>query len=176
MRWVSSDQARTRYKFLLEQYEVSTTNIPKSTQQMIYYPTNKIRVPVNKQNVLKSGVVKPEDVDLIVDYIDIDLPTSGLYKNRLMMLDILHNNVGRSQGDRDTAAMDADVWDELMAMNLKGMFMTCKHVLPIMQEQGSGVILNISSISSICDGQTVTSKPSHGAVNTLTHQPILFHS
>ena len=92
MRWVSSDQPRTQYKFLLEQYDVSTTNIPKSTQQMIYYPTNQIRVPVNKQNVLKSGVVKPEDADLIVDYIDIDLPTSGLYKNRLMMLDILHNN------------------------------------------------------------------------------------
>ena len=92
MRWVSSDQPRTQYKFLLEQYDVSTTNIPKSTQQMIYYPTNKIRVPVNKENVLKSGVVKPEDAELIVDYIDIDLPTSGLYKNRLMMLDILHNN------------------------------------------------------------------------------------
>jgi hypothetical protein len=92
MRWVSSDQPRTQYKFLLEQYEVSTTNIPKSTQQMIYYPTNQIRVTVNKENVLKSGVVKPEDAELIVDYIDIDLPTSGLYKNRLMMLDILHNN------------------------------------------------------------------------------------
>jgi hypothetical protein len=92
MRWVSSDQPRTQYKFLLEQYEVSTTNIPKSTQQMIYYPTNQIRVPVNKENVLKSGVVKPEDAELIVDYIEIDLPTSGLYKNRLMMLDILHNN------------------------------------------------------------------------------------
>ena len=92
MRWVSSDQPRTQYKFLLEQYEVSTNNIPKSTQQMIYYPTNKIRVPVNKENVLKSGVVKSEDAELIVDYIDIDLPTSGLYKNRLMMLDILHNN------------------------------------------------------------------------------------
>ena len=92
MRWVSSDQPRTQYKFLLEQYDVSTTNIPKSTQQMIYYPTNQIRVPVNKENVLKSGVVNPEDAELIVDYIDIDLPTSGLYKNRLMMLDILHNN------------------------------------------------------------------------------------
>ena len=92
MRWVSSDQPRTQYKFLLEQYDVSTTNIPKSTQQMIYYPTNQIRVPVNEENVLKSGVVKPEDAELIVDYIDIDLPTSGLYKNRLMMLDILHNN------------------------------------------------------------------------------------
>ncbi|MEM8973133.1 MAG: SDR family NAD(P)-dependent oxidoreductase [Pseudomonadota bacterium] len=84
-------------------------------------------------------------------------------------IDVLHNNVGRSKGDRPVVDMEADMWDELMAMNLKGMFMTCKHVLRIMQQQRSGVILNISSISSICDGQTVTYKTSKGAVNTLTH-------
>ena len=92
MRWASSDQPRTQYKYLLDQYNVETSGIPKATQKMVYYPTNKLRVPVNKENVLKSGIVKAEDADLIVDYIDIDLPTSGLYKNRLMMLDILHNN------------------------------------------------------------------------------------
>ena len=59
---------------------------------MVYYPTNKIRVPVNKQNVLNSGLVKPSDADLILDYIDVDLPTSGLYKNQILMLDILANN------------------------------------------------------------------------------------
>ena len=90
--WVASDNPRTRYKHLLQQYEVDLSQIPEGTQNLVYYPTNKIRVPVNKENVLKSGVVKPEDADLIVDYIDIDLPTSGLYKNRIMMLDILRNN------------------------------------------------------------------------------------
>ncbi len=83
-------------------------------------------------------------------------------------IDILHNNVGRSRGDADTAAMDAAIWDELMDMNLKGMFMTCKHVLPVMRAQGSGVILNVSSISSFCSGQTVTYRTSKGAVNTFT--------
>ena len=92
MDWVASDNPRTRYKHLLQQYEVDLSQIPEGTQNLVYYPTNKIRVPVNKENVLKSGVVKPEDADLIVDYIDIDLPTSGLYKNRIMMLDILRNN------------------------------------------------------------------------------------
>jgi hypothetical protein len=62
------------------------------TQNMVFYPTNKIRVPINKKNVLESGIVKAEKEDLIVDYIDIDLPTSGLYKNQLLMLDILANN------------------------------------------------------------------------------------
>lgn len=92
MDWVASDNPRTRYKHLLQQYEVDIRQIPEGTQNLVYYPTNKIRVPVNKENVLQSGVVKPEDADLIVDYIDIDLPTSGLYKNRVMMLDILRNN------------------------------------------------------------------------------------
>ena len=59
---------------------------------MVFYPTNKIRVQVNKENVLNSGLVKNEDKDLILDYIDIDLPESGLYKNQLLMLDILANN------------------------------------------------------------------------------------
>lgn len=92
MTWVASDHPRTRYRHLLQQYEVDLDRVPQGTQEMVYYPTNKIRVPVNKENVLKSGIVNAEDADLIVDYIDIDLPTSGLYKNRLMMLDILHNN------------------------------------------------------------------------------------
>ena len=90
--WVASDNPRTRYKHLLQQYEIDLSQVPEQTQNLVYYPTNKIRIPVNKDNVLKSGVVKPEDADLIVDYIDVDLPTSGLYKNRIMMLDILRNN------------------------------------------------------------------------------------
>ena len=92
MNWISSDNERTKYKFLLEQYgyEKSDLNeIPKFTQNMIFYPTNKIRFYVNKENVLNSGVVKKENENLIVDYIDIDLPESGLYKNQILMLDIL---------------------------------------------------------------------------------------
>ena len=84
-------------------------------------------------------------------------------------IDILHNNVGRSRGDKATPEMDADMWDELMAMNLKGMFMTCKHVLPIMRAQQSGVILTVSSTSAVCARGTVTYKTSKGAVNTFTH-------
>lgn len=42
--------------------------------------------------MLASGLVKPEDADLIVDYIDIDLPKGALPKNRILMLDILANN------------------------------------------------------------------------------------
>jgi NAD(P)-dependent dehydrogenase (short-subunit alcohol dehydrogenase family) len=83
-------------------------------------------------------------------------------------IDILHNNVGRSKGDKPTPDMDADMWDELMALNLKGMFLTCKHVLPVMRDQQSGSIINVSSTSSLAARPTITYKTSKGAVNTMT--------
>jgi len=87
---------------------------------------------------------------------------------RYKRIDILHNNVGRSRGDKRTFEMDADVWDELMNMNLKGMFLTCKHVLPVMRAQKSGAIVNVGSTASFANRQTVTYKTSKGAVNTFT--------
>ncbi|MBO6948886.1 MAG: SDR family oxidoreductase [Rhodospirillales bacterium] len=89
-------------------------------------------------------------------------------QKRFGRVDILHNNVGRSQGDRNTVDMDSGMWDELMALNLKSMFLMSKHVLPIMQDQESGVIINVSSTSSFAARQTVAYKTSKGAVNTFT--------
>ncbi len=83
-------------------------------------------------------------------------------------IDVLHNNVGRSKGDMATHELDEAVWDELMAMNLKGMMLTCKHVLRVMREQRSGVILNVSSTSAFAARATVTYKTSKGAINTMT--------
>ncbi len=71
---------------------------PKSTvglqngQTIHFYPTNKIRVPVDKNAIIKNKVVNSRYNDSIVPYLDIDIKGSALYKNRLMMLDILANN------------------------------------------------------------------------------------
>ena len=89
--------------------------------------------------------------------------------DRYGRIDILHNNVGRSEGDRGTTELEAEVWDRLFEMNVKGMFMTCKHVLPFMREQKSGVILNVSSISSLAARMTLAYKTGKGSVNTMTH-------
>jgi NAD(P)-dependent dehydrogenase (short-subunit alcohol dehydrogenase family) len=83
-------------------------------------------------------------------------------------IDVLHNNVGRSRGDKNTPDLEASMWDELMTLNLKGMFMTCKHVLPVMRRQKCGAIVNISSTSSFAGRQMLTYKTSKGAVNTMT--------
>lgn len=90
--WVASDHPRTKLKNLLVSSGEDPNQLPKSQQESVFYPTNKIRVPVNKKNVLESGLVATKDADLIVPYIDIDLPETGITKNQLMMLDILANN------------------------------------------------------------------------------------
>jgi len=71
---------------------------PKSTvglqngQTIHFYPTNKIRVNVDKNTIIKNKVVNPKYNDSIVPYLDINIKGGALYKNRLMMLDILANN------------------------------------------------------------------------------------
>ena len=92
MNWVSSDDPRNKYKRVIQKSGGDPDLYPKGTQEMVFYPTNKIRVNVNVENVIQSGLVKEKDRDLIVPYIDIDLPKGGLYKNQLIMLDILANN------------------------------------------------------------------------------------
>ena len=61
-------------------------------QEIHSYLTNKIRIPVDKNAVIANNVVNPKDNDSIVNYIDIDIKGQALYKNRLMMLDIIANN------------------------------------------------------------------------------------
>ena len=92
INWVASDKPQTKFKFILERNGADLSEYSESTLDLVYYPTNKIRIPVNKENVLASGLVKEQDAHLILDYIDIDLPKTALPKNRIMMLDIMANN------------------------------------------------------------------------------------
>nr|WP_299339475.1 DUF2723 domain-containing protein [Allomuricauda sp.] len=92
INWVGSDKPQTKFKYVLEKQGADLSDYSESNLDIVYYPTNKIRIPVNKQNVLDSGLVKQEDAHLIVDYIDIDLPKSALPKNRILMLDLIANN------------------------------------------------------------------------------------
>lgn len=57
-----------------------------------YYPTNKVRINIDRENIIKNKVVSPKFHDSIAPYIDIDIKGDALYKNRLMMLDIISNN------------------------------------------------------------------------------------
>jgi NAD(P)-dependent dehydrogenase (short-subunit alcohol dehydrogenase family) len=63
-------------------------------------------------------------------------------------IDILVNNVGGS-AKGGPVEMTEEVWDTQIDFNLKSVFLTCKHVLPVMERQGGGAIVNTASTSGI---------------------------
>lgn len=85
-------------------------------------------------------------------------------------VDVLHNNVGIGAGDDEILSLTEDSWDKIMSVNLKGMFLSSRSVLPVMREQRSGSIINISSIAAVCSTTIVAYKTSKAGVNALTHQ------
>ncbi len=80
MEWVASEREFTKANF-------SDNGITDYT-----FPSQNIRIPVNKQAVLANGVVDEDDADLIVDDIIINIDNQIIYKNRLLMLDIINAN------------------------------------------------------------------------------------
>lgn len=66
-------------------------------------------------------------------------------------IDIVFNNVGHGFNDGAITSIDQAAWSEMMDVNLKSMFLTSKHAIPVMRERG-GVIINMSSmISTVSD-------------------------
>ena len=63
-------------------------------------------------------------------------------------IDVLDNNVGIAEMGDVVEVSEAE-WDRVFAVNLKSAFLAMKHVIPVMQKQGGGSIINISSIASI---------------------------
>lgn len=63
-------------------------------------------------------------------------------------VDVLHNNVGINRKGGAATLSEAD-WDLVIDSNLKSMFLTCRAVLPVMERQGKGAIVNVSSITAI---------------------------
>src|ERR1041385_9196930 len=63
-------------------------------------------------------------------------------------IDVLDNNVGIAELGGVVEVSEAD-WDRVFAVNLKSAFLTMKHVIPVMEAQGGGSIINISSVAAI---------------------------
>lgn len=67
---------------------------------------------------------------------------------RFGRVDILVNNVGGS-APGGPVEMSEEVWDAQVDLNLKSAFLGCKHVLPLMERQGGGAIVNLASTSGL---------------------------
>ena len=91
MKFVSNDDPRYKLKFLLDREKEDTSYYPNYLLNSNYIPTKNIRIPVDSATVIKNGIVKEKDADKIEPYLDITIG-NAVYKNRLLMLDIIANN------------------------------------------------------------------------------------
>jgi NAD(P)-dependent dehydrogenase (short-subunit alcohol dehydrogenase family) len=87
---------------------------------------------------------------------------------RFGRIDVLVNNVGIGRGDAPPHVIEEEAWDRIMEINLKSFVMTTRHVLPVMRQQRSGAILNISSLASIAGHDMLAYEVSKAGVNRLT--------
>ena len=110
--------------------------------------------------VFEADIVKEDDCRKIAD------KCVEIYGR----IDILVNNVGIGEEDKSLVRLSEEIWDKIFDVNLKGMFFTCKYVLPVMEKQEKGSIINISSAAAVSAVRYVAYKISKSGVNSLTHQ------
>jgi len=130
-----------------------------------------VRAVVDAGGVAKSAKVDVTDESSIVDFIE----SACRVWSRI---DVLHNNVGVSLagGDAVITDIDAAAFARVIDINLTGMVMTCKHVIPRMRDQGGGVITSIGSLASVIDYPYIAYKTSKAGVVAMTQNIAIRHA
>jgi NAD(P)-dependent dehydrogenase (short-subunit alcohol dehydrogenase family) len=96
-------------------------------------------------------------------------------------IDFLHNNAAALGPDvfpydNGIVGMDVEVWDRTMAVNLRGVMLGCKHVIPVMRDGGGGSIVSTSSLSSLIGEDThLAYACSKAAIGALTRHVATMH-
>jgi NAD(P)-dependent dehydrogenase (short-subunit alcohol dehydrogenase family) len=90
-------------------------------------------------------------------------------RERLGSIDILVNNAGIAGVDKPTHEITEDEWDQVMLVNVKGVFLCTKHAIPVMKSVGGGSIVNLSSIYGMVSAPDIPAyHASKGAVRLMT--------
>ncbi len=88
---------------------------------------------------MRADVTSAEDID-------------GMTKEVLARhgrIDVLQNNVGIADPVTPTAQVTEESWDRVLDVNLKSVFLACRRIMPEMAKNGSGAVVNVSSLASI---------------------------
>ncbi len=101
-----------------------------------------------------AGIVKQQGGEAV--YVPADVTKSadvqGYVKaalDRFGRIDLFFNNAGIEGKIAPTAEYDEDVFDQVMAVNVRGVFLGLRHVLPVMLKQGAGAIVNTASVAGL---------------------------
>ena len=97
---------------------------------------------MGKALVVKANLKNGQDIQ---EMIDNSLAEFG-------KIDILVNNAGMFDGMRPFCETDEQLWDDTFDLNVRGMFLCCKAVIPSMLNVGKGVIVNIASAAGLIGG------------------------
>ncbi len=120
-----------------------------------------IRSDGGEASFVKVDVSKEADAKTMVDHA---VATYG-------RLDCLYNNAGvMPEADHSVIDTEVDVWDQVMAVNVRGVFLGCKYAIPAMEAAGGGSIINIASFVALvgCSVPQDAYTASKGAVLSLT--------
>jgi 3-oxoacyl-[acyl-carrier protein] reductase len=84
-------------------------------------------------------------------------------------VDVLVNNAGYSHRQKLLWKISVEEFDDVFGVNVRGVFLGCKHTIPVMMESGGGVIVNIASVGAVAPRPGVTPyNGTKGAVLTMT--------
>ncbi|MFL2620126.1 MAG: DUF2723 domain-containing protein [Flavobacteriaceae bacterium] len=109
MEFITQDEKEYKYGEILKRQGYDVSGLRSQDYNANFLPSENIRIPVNIKNVIKNNIVSQKNIDLIEDEIFIKIKSQALYKNRLIMLDIIANNnwerpiyfTGGAFGDED---------------------------------------------------------------------------
>lgn len=120
-----------------------------------------VREAGGEATFVRTDVSKEADAAAMVDHA---VATYG-------RLDVLYNNAGvMPEADHSVTDTTVDVWDQVMAVNVRGVFLGCKYAIPQMAAGGGGSIINIASFVALlgCSVPQDAYTASKGALLALT--------
>lgn len=94
-------------------------------------------------------------------------------------LDVLMNNAGiMDSSDDDAVSTPEATWDKTMAINLRGVFLGCKHGIPALQRAGGGSVINVASFVATLGAATaqIAYTASKGGVLSMTRELAVIHA